>query len=43
MLGVTLMLHICILVAILREVVRPEVLWFLRNPADPDEHPFRDL
>ena len=20
-----------------------QVLWFLRNPADPEEHPFRDL
>jgi len=41
--GVVLMLHICVIVALLREIVRPEVLWFLRNPADPDEHPFRDL
>mmetsp|Transcript_71728 Transcript_71728/g.191370 ORF Transcript_71728/g.191370 Transcript_71728/m.191370 type:complete len:663 (-) Transcript_71728:5-1993(-) len=41
--GVLFMLHLSVLVAVLREVLRPEVLWFLRNPADPDEHPFRDL
>ena len=26
-----------------REVVRPEVLWFLRNPEEAIEHPLRDL
>ena len=41
--GVSLMLHVSLLVAVLREVVRPEVLWFLRNPAEVDEHPLRDL
>ena len=26
-----------------REVVKPEVLWFLRNPEEAIEHPLRDL
>lgn len=41
--GVVFMLHISVFVAVLREVVRPEILWFLRNPADAEEHPLRDL
>jgi E3 ubiquitin-protein ligase MARCH6 len=28
---------------VLREVVKPEVLWFLRNPEEAIEHPLRDL
>ena len=42
-LGVAFMIHVAVLVAVLREVVRPEVLWFLRNPEEAIEHPLRDL
>ena len=41
--GVAFMIHVAVLVAVLREVVRPEVLWFLRNPEEAIEHPLRDL
>eukprot|EP00960_Hanusia_phi_P043657 756182-Hanusia_phi.AAC.1 len=41
--GVAFMVHVAVLVAVLREVVKPEVLWFLRNPEDAIEHPLRDL
>jgi len=43
LLGVAFMIHVAVLVAVLREVVRPEVLWFLRNPEEAIEHPLRDL
>ena len=41
--GVAFMVHVAVLVAVLREVVKPEVLWFLRNPEEAIEHPLRDL
>lgn len=42
-LGIVFMVHISLFVSLLREVLRPELLWFLRNPDDPDFHPFREL
>jgi hypothetical protein len=42
-LGVAFMIHVAVLVAVLREVVKPQVLWFLRNPEEAIEHPLRDL
>lgn len=41
--GVVYMLHISIFVSLLREVLRPGVLYFLRDPADPNYNPFHDL
>ena len=35
--------YVSLFVSVLREFLRPEVLWFLRNPDDPDYHPFREL
>jgi len=37
------MLHVTVFISVLREVVRPEVLRWLRNPDDPNYHPFREL
>jgi E3 ubiquitin-protein ligase MARCH6 len=41
--GIIYMLYISLFVSLLREVMRPELFWFLRNPDDPNYHPFRDL
>ncbi|MCO5559734.1 hypothetical protein L7F22_013336 [Adiantum nelumboides] len=41
--GIVYMLHISIFVSLLREVLRPGVLYFLRDPADPNYNPFHDL
>eukprot|EP00178_Gracilaria_changii_P025840 TRINITY_DN793_c1_g4_i1.p1 TRINITY_DN793_c1_g4~~TRINITY_DN793_c1_g4_i1.p1 ORF type:complete len:1115 (+),score=186.48 TRINITY_DN793_c1_g4_i1:299-3643(+) len=42
-LGIVYMAHISLFITLLREVIRPELLWFLRNPDDPEFHPFREL
>ncbi|KAJ6751211.1 hypothetical protein OIU85_001707 [Salix viminalis] len=41
--GIAYMLHISIFVSLLRGVLRQGVLYFLRDPADPNYNPFRDL
>ncbi|CAM6094443.1 unnamed protein product [Calypogeia fissa] len=41
--GIVYMLQISIFVSLLREVLRPGVLYFLRDPTDPNYNPFRDL
>lgn len=41
--GIIYMVQISLFVSLLREVIRPELLWFLRNPDDPEFHPFREL
>lgn len=41
--GIVYMLQISIFVSLLREVLRPGVLYFLRDPADPNYNPFHDL
>lgn len=42
-LGIFYMIHVSMFVTRLREILRPELLWFLRNPDDPDFRPFREL
>ncbi|VVB10430.1 unnamed protein product [Arabis nemorensis] len=41
--GIMYMLQISMFVSLLRGVLRPGVLYFLRDPADPNYNPFRDL
>ncbi|XP_044489290.1 probable E3 ubiquitin ligase SUD1 [Mangifera indica] len=41
--GIVYMLQISIFVSLLRVVLRNKVLYFLRDPADPNYNPFRDL
>ncbi|RWR77573.1 putative E3 ubiquitin ligase SUD1 [Cinnamomum micranthum f. kanehirae] len=41
--GIVYMLQISIFVSLLRGVLRNGVLFFLRDPADPNYNPFRDL
>lgn len=41
--GIIYMLQISIFVSLLRRVLRPGVLYFLRDPSDPNYNPFRDL
>ncbi|XP_021714472.1 probable E3 ubiquitin ligase SUD1 [Chenopodium quinoa] len=41
--GIFYMLQISIFVSLLRGVLRSGVLYFLRDPADPNYNPFRDL
>ncbi|BBN02416.1 E3 ubiquitin-protein ligase MARCH6 [Marchantia polymorpha subsp. ruderalis] len=41
--GIVYMLQISVFVSLLREVLRPGVLYFLRDPTDPNYNPFRDL
>ena len=43
LIGIVYMLHVSVGVGVLREVLRPGVLAFLRDPADPNYNPFRDL
>ena len=43
LIGIIYMLFISLFVSLLREVMRGEIFWFLRNPDDPNYHPFRDL
>lgn len=42
-LGIVYMVHISLFISLLREIIKPELLWFLRNPDDPEFHPFREL
>ncbi|KAI7746699.1 hypothetical protein M8C21_009262 [Ambrosia artemisiifolia] len=41
--GIVYMLQISVFVSLLRGVLRKGVLYFLRDPADPNYNPFRDL
>ncbi|XP_071715416.1 probable E3 ubiquitin ligase SUD1 [Rutidosis leptorrhynchoides] len=41
--GIVYMLQISVFVSLLRGVLRNGVLYFLRDPADPNYNPFRDL
>ncbi|KAL8129206.1 hypothetical protein V2J09_018361, partial [Rumex salicifolius] len=41
--GIVYMIQISIFVSLLRGVLRNGVLYFLRDPADPNYNPFRDL
>lgn len=41
--GIIYMVHISLFISLLREVLKPQLLWFLRNPDDPEFHPFREL
>lgn len=41
--GIIYMVHISLFISLLREIVKPGLLWFLRNPDDPEFHPFREL
>lgn len=41
--GIVYMLQISMFVSLLREVLRPGILYFLRDPADPNYNPFQDL
>ncbi|KAI3755409.1 hypothetical protein L1987_55207 [Smallanthus sonchifolius] len=41
--GIIYMLQISVFVSLLRGVLRNGVLYFLRDPADPNYNPFRDL
>lgn len=43
LMGIIYMVHISLFISLLREILRPELLWFLRNPDDPEFHPFREL
>ncbi|GJD11889.1 E3 ubiquitin-protein ligase MARCH6 [Galdieria sulphuraria] len=42
-LGVFFTFNTSMFIQTLRTIVRPELLFFFRNPDDPDFHPFRDL
>jgi len=42
-LGIFFMVGVALFVSLLREVLRPSLLSFLRNPDDPDFHPFKEL
>jgi len=42
-LGVFFTFNTSMFIQILRTIIRPELLFFFRNPDDPDFHPFRDL
>eukprot|EP00127_Corallochytrium_limacisporum_P000831 Clim_evm7s26 gene=Clim_evmTU7s26 len=41
--GMLYMFHFANFVSYIREVCRPGLLWFLRNPNDPNFHPIREM
>ncbi|TPX35008.1 hypothetical protein SmJEL517_g02469 [Synchytrium microbalum] len=41
--GTTFMFNVAIYVGTLREIVRPGVMWFVRDPNDPAFHPINDI
>ncbi|KAK9469791.1 hypothetical protein V1512DRAFT_219315 [Lipomyces arxii] len=41
--GTLYMFHFALFVSMCREIVRPGVLYFIRDPNDPDFHPIRDV
>ncbi|KAJ2558612.1 hypothetical protein EV175_000706, partial [Coemansia sp. RSA 1933] len=43
MMGMFFMIHFARFVFHLRLVVRPGLLWFIRDPSDPNFHPIRDI
>ncbi|KAJ1769577.1 hypothetical protein LPJ74_003939 [Coemansia sp. RSA 1843] len=43
MMGMFFMVHFARFVLHLRQVVRPGLLWFIRDPSDPNFHPIRDI
>lgn len=42
-LGTGFMFHFAVFVALCREVVRPGVMWFIRDPNDPQFHPIKEI
>ncbi|KAI8150028.1 hypothetical protein BJV82DRAFT_7339 [Fennellomyces sp. T-0311] len=42
-LGTAFMFFFAILVTVCREIVRPGVLWFIRDPNDPQFHPIKEI
>ncbi|KAG2174812.1 hypothetical protein INT43_005874, partial [Umbelopsis isabellina] len=43
LLGTMFMFHFAVFVTLCREVVRPGVMWFIRNPNDPQFHPIKEI
>lgn len=41
--GTTFMFQFAMYVSTIREVVRPGVMWFIRDPNDPQFHPMNDI
>ncbi|KAJ8907524.1 hypothetical protein NDN08_007635 [Rhodosorus marinus] len=42
-LGIIYMISVSLSVSVIHEVLRPELLRFIRNQDDPDPHPFREI
>lgn len=42
-LGTLFMFHFAVFVTLCRDVVRPGVMWFIRNPNDPQFHPIKEI
>ncbi|KAJ3316508.1 hypothetical protein HDU76_001746, partial [Blyttiomyces sp. JEL0837] len=41
--GTTFMFQFAIYISTVRKIVRPGVVWFIRDPDDPDFHPMQDI
>ncbi|CAG8465452.1 2337_t:CDS:10 [Ambispora gerdemannii] len=41
--GTGFMFHFAVFVAVCREIVRPGVMWFIRDPNDPQFHPIKEI
>lgn len=41
--GTSFMFMFAVLVTVCRDVVRPGVMWFIRDPNDPEFHPIREI
>ncbi|KAG9287347.1 hypothetical protein G9A89_023718 [Geosiphon pyriformis] len=41
--GTGFMFHFAVFVSLCREIVRPGVMWFIRDPNDPQFHPIKEI
>lgn len=41
--GTTFMFQFAVFIALIRDILRPGVLWFIRDPNDPNFNPMRDI
>ncbi|GAB5593245.1 hypothetical protein Unana1_08145 [Umbelopsis nana] len=43
LMGTLFMFHFAVFVTLCRDMVRPGVMWFIRNPNDPQFHPIKEI
>lgn len=43
LIGTTFMFQIAVYISVIREVLRPGTLWFIRDPNDPNFNPMKEI